>query len=404
MKKKLRKAGEALFIVTLFTAVILAASWQYLPNISSSNAINKEVEEKATSLLDKKSVAKAYENYSDLLIEDSLPYMSEERRSSQERKFSELGIEHEQFGDAISTAYKAAHTDKDSAIKEFYQEILANPVFLYSACQWGIETELTSIGKTFGDLNPWMKDFIQITDQKGGISYWVKSKDGKLHVTDEYKVYAAAMKHLFGNFNNEGFQNASSHYHWAGNLATEPDAVRPQVMTYEDDLPWLVLVLRTKNGVAHATIGSNECDKRLGKLDAPKPQVPEPPNSPGNPPDSPPDNPNNPPGEVIPPPSTGPKKDESKNPVYHGNAEQGGSARPKTDEGSSQYQMTNPGRIVTDLGQQSSSSGNSTTPSNGNSPNYNGSDNETPPPTNPIPVDPDNQGGTDNGSVSDPDA
>lgn len=400
------KRKSSFLIILLFIAVLLVASWKFLPGLFAGDDNAQEIIDKATSPLDEKSVAKAYEGYSDLLIEDSFPWMAEARLSSQNRKFSELGIEHEQFGDAISTAYKATHTDKEASIKEFYQELLANPVFLYSACQWGIETEIPEVNKTFGELNPWMKEFIKITEEDpSGMNHWVtRLGDDTLHVTDEYKVYAAAAKHLFENFDNEGFQDVSSNCHWARNQAMKPGEVRPEVMTYQDNLPWLVLVLRTKDGVGHIAVGSNECDKRLGKLEVPKPQEPEKPEvpkTPETPSVTPP--PSNPPSDTP----SNPKKDESQNPVYKGNAQQGGSAKPKTDEGNSQYQSTNPGRIKTDLNKKPSSGGSSTPSNSGSSPStpsYNGTDNATPPATDPIPVDPDNQGGTDNGAVSDPDA
>ena len=232
----------------------------------------------------------------------------------------------------LDAQYSAA-----SVLEEVKQEILRSPLYGDMVIRGLVDVKISG-GKTFGQLNPWMDEFIKATDgymstvardikngtHPRGMEHWltIDPATGNTVVTEKYREYAVLTCTLLDRFASQGF------YSWKStkNYHLPPIAYncsrRTELADYQESKPALVLSAVRKDNVADVVIGFNLLDKRLeffreqsasyggtGTPDSPNPY---------NPPSTP-DTPSTPDK-----PGTSYYKDYSYDPYSQGNASTGG--------------------------------------------------------------------------------
>lgn len=166
----------------------------------------------------------------------------------------------------------------DSILLEVKQEILRSPLYCDMVIRGLVDVKISG-GKTFGQLNPWMQEFIEATnsymatverDIKNGVhprgmEHWltVDPATGDTVVTEKYREYAVLTCILLDRFAPQGFHDWTS----TKNFHLPPVAYncsrRTELADYQENKSALVLSAVRKDNVADIVIGFNLLDKRL---------------------------------------------------------------------------------------------------------------------------------------------
>lgn len=159
----------------------------------------------------------------------------------------------------------------ESMYEEALETILKNPVIGDMVAQ-GISRMKWPDGETMGDLNPWLKEFLNKTEEARalpidvhprGIEIWVRydEKDEKTYVTREYLKYATGIIQVLDNFDRT--VGTISGIRWAHNLATRDSDVRTYEKGPVEDQEALILQLKSENGNEYFKIGFSIYDRSL---------------------------------------------------------------------------------------------------------------------------------------------
>ena len=272
------------------------------------------------------------------------------------------------FTDAVSFPFKSE--DKDGKLMEVEEEILRSPIYADMVMR-GLKDIKLSSGKTIGELNPWIGEFIKETDEAyalgtyvhpRGLEVWLtQDKDGKLYVTKEFRTYAVYTCVLLERLDNLGVKAWESEKNYMLPFVALNSSRRTELADYQEDKDALVLRYINKKGDVVFNIGFNVLDKRFeivkpkaeetttekGSPDkTPATTTPTKPSNPEPAPTNPPETTSPPETEPTPETTTVPPKDTSKDPVNQGNAPRGGGSN-KPDDGAGTYQPQQPSKSTT---------------------------------------------------------
>ena len=246
---------------------------------------------------------RSFDRFSDEFLDYSMPHRARER------------VDLAGFSDAVSFPFFAATDNPDALYEELLEEVMRNPVVGDMAIR-GLMNIRLSTGKTIGELNPWMGEFVSKMDaamavpagqHPRGNEYWLTKKANSegvllngIYVTQEYRNYASLTCILLDRLINKGVETKESSENWVLNYTSEGALVRTDKADYQENKAALILTYLRKNDTAEFVIGFNLLDKRLEKFDPAKPVTPPPSTTP------PPATTTPPPATTTPPPSSGP--------------------------------------------------------------------------------------------------
>ena len=250
---------------------------------------------------------RSFEEFSEILLEYSMPWMAEER----------VGLAG--FSDAVSFPFASAQKDEEgnydlsAMFHELEEEIMRNPVHGDMVMR-GLRDIKLSTGKTIGELNPWLVEFIDKMDkamlvpsasqEARGVEIWLTYKEGeegKVFVTKEYREYAAMTCILLERLVKTGVEARDSSENWVLNYTAEGALTRTAKADYQENKAALILTYLRKNDTPEFTIGFNLLDKRLERFEPQKPK-PTPTTPPAPAPTDPPPKPTDPPPTPTEPP------------------------------------------------------------------------------------------------------
>lgn len=157
------------------------------------------------------------------------------------------------------------------AYEEVLSEIMRNPVMGdMFAC--GLRDLKIDDARTFGDIYPWINEFISKTDaamaipinqHPRGIEIWIEYRNNELHVTEEYRLYAAKICLILNAMTIVGVREWESVENWHlpegeydSNSRTERN---PDQVSY----PAIILQFSDNDGNPIALIGICVYDQRL---------------------------------------------------------------------------------------------------------------------------------------------
>lgn len=159
--------------------------------------------------------------------------------------------------------------------RELQEEILRNPVHADMVAR-GLESIKLSSGKTIGDLNPWLGEFIRATDEAmhiepgrqhpRGNEIWLthRSGDGEtIFVTEEFRKYTGLTCVLLDRLVKKGVYSWTSEKNFCLNYVAEGSITRTEWSSYQEARPSLVLSYLRKDGKSEFTVGFNLLDKRF---------------------------------------------------------------------------------------------------------------------------------------------
>ena len=245
------------------------------------------------------------------------------------------------FSDALTFGFKKKN-DK-GRYKEIYVETLRNPVYMVTVIN-AIKGKKLG-GKTFAEINPWMKEVSQ-ANKKYGVTHWLEYRDDDkevIYVTKEYRLYAATLCNLYDRLLSQGIQTKRTSENWClNNVLTNNDRAGVKASYQYKKEAWILMYV-AKNGQSLFTIGFNIHDKRpefFSEKD--KPKVVNSPSSSKTPKGSTSSNPKT--SSTTSTPNDKPKnwqKDPADDPVNQGNAQKGGGDNNPSD-GSGDYQPKDP--------------------------------------------------------------
>lgn len=187
------------------------------------------------------------------------------------------------FSDAVTFPFKG-DTDAER-LAELREEILRNPVYGDMVARGMLKIVLQG-GKGLGELNPWMKEFVQRLDAaqsakkvgSRGIEIWLEAKkdaNGKVtyYVTEEYRSYACGLCTILDRLVPQGTTKRLSKVNFALNDATRDYARRTIEAEYQERKEAFVLRYVRKDGTVSFEIAFNLLDKRFELLTTPKAPV-----------------------------------------------------------------------------------------------------------------------------------
>lgn len=185
------------------------------------------------------------------------------------------------FSDAVTFPFEG-DTDTER-LAELREEILRNPVYGDMVARGMLKIVLQG-GKGLGELNPWMKEFVQRLDAaqsvkevgSRGIEIWLEAKKndaGKVtyYVTEEYRSYACGLCTILDRLVPCGTTKRLSEVNFALNDATKDFARRTVEASYQERKEAFVLQYVRKDGTVSFEIAFNLLDKRFELLTTPKP-------------------------------------------------------------------------------------------------------------------------------------
>ena len=187
------------------------------------------------------------------------------------------------FSDAVTFPFESATAA--GRLDELREEILRNPVYGDMVARGLVKIVLQG-GKGLGEVNPWMKEFIQRLDAAQsakkvgarGIEIWLEAKkdaNGKViyYVTEEYRSYACGLCVILDRLVPQGTTKRLSEVNFALNDATKDYARRTVEADYQERKEAFVLRYVRKNGTISFEIAFNLLDKRFELLTTPKAPV-----------------------------------------------------------------------------------------------------------------------------------
>ena len=252
--------------------------------------------------------------------------------------------------------------DYDYMFSQVKEEILRSPVYCDMVIRGMKDIEI-STGKTIGELNPWMAEFVAKTDNfmsinpnthPRGMECWVTFRSGQgntIFVSDEFRPYAVRTCLLLERLVPVGIEAWKSTENYVLNYTATNSSRRTELASYQEDREALIFCYIRKDTYADFSIGFNLADKRFeyykdkgvaGYGDDPYvPTV-----TPTQPPVNPTPVPTNPPVPTPVPTNppvtpTDPPKNPSQDPVNQGNAEQGGGEN-QSGDGAGEFQPEKP--------------------------------------------------------------
>lgn len=209
--------------------------------------------------------AKAYPELSREFCNNSMPDKAAER------------VAGAGFSDALSTPFSTTHGVKDgekyseeelaTMVKEFRQEVLANPVYTHA-----VLTALTSMNLSDGtpitQVNPWMTDSLNAYSESmkngTGNQDYLREQDGILYANDRQIKVGVATLWLMDRFVNQKVQLVTTNHHYPLSL-TNTDSAKLTTFTkadYEFTRDAMVLAYVNKAGTEIFRVGINTHDKR----------------------------------------------------------------------------------------------------------------------------------------------
>ena len=153
------------------------------------------------------------------------------------------------------------------------EQILRNPIYGDMIIRGMSDIKLRN-GKTLGELNPWMQEFITKSDaaynaptdaHPYGAEYWCARYENyeDIYVSNEYRHYANALCVLLNRLTMVGVRDWETTENWRLNTSNDDMALRrTEVAPYQESLPALVLGHQDKGQDFEFLIGLNETDKR----------------------------------------------------------------------------------------------------------------------------------------------
>ena len=228
-----------------------------------------------------------FDRYSDVLIDTSMPNKNAYRKAASG------------FSEAVSDPFEAPWSDPCALYEELKSEIMGNPV----VCSMIIEAygpKVLPSGNTISSSNPWMGEFVSLTDANGMLYWLTKKPDGsggyilkangkpQIFVSEEYRGYAMRVCLLLDNLLIHGVESWQASEHWCHNNSSEPALVRTNICTHGvDKEDALILKYVFKEGCVGLWVGFNLWDKRI-EFFPPPTCTPSTPYTPYTPPDEPP--------------------------------------------------------------------------------------------------------------------
>lgn len=199
------------------------------------------------------------------------------------------------FSDALT--YGFSSQDEAVMFAELEEEILRNPVYAVTVAEAIMDKEIG--GQTIGSFNPWMAEFVRLTDEHG-ISYWCEYRNGDestMFVTNQYRIYAGTLCVFLERLIPQGVYAWQTTENWCLNSASLNNDRRGIRAPYQYTQDAFILAYVGKdqalsgNGATPGTglfvIGFNVHDKRIefygGTPKVPNPGNPGTPSNPGDP-------------------------------------------------------------------------------------------------------------------------
>lgn len=154
------------------------------------------------------------------------------------------------------------------------EEILRSPVYCDMVIR-GMKDIKLSTGKTIGDLNPWMAEFVQKTDNfmkidqnthPRGMECWVTLRSGegnKVFVSEEFRVYAIRTCLLLRRLVPTSVETWKSTSNYVLNYTATNSNRRTELASYQENRESLILCYVRKDAYADFSIGFNLADKRF---------------------------------------------------------------------------------------------------------------------------------------------
>lgn len=266
--------GKKIFkwIVGITALLVLAAILWCVFGNGKGNDSEPEFDSSELSINLKDVQMTDFDKYSDVLIDYCMPWRANERTDKS-------GL-----SDAVSFPFATqpnaqGEYDLDALYEELREEIIRNPCMADMVIQALINIKLSD-GKTLGEINPWMGEFLTKMDSAmalpdteanrndRGNDYWLthsRGEDGKIisRVTREYREYAAMTVTLLDYLTKQGIKSWESTRNWHLLPITDPQMVRTSEANYQEKLPAFILSYIRKDCKAEFTIGFNMKDKRI---------------------------------------------------------------------------------------------------------------------------------------------
>lgn len=265
--------ASVVIMISAITGVIVhkraeAKKTEEMTSVVETTNIDTEVAEKLVVDL---GACHNYDDISKELLWSSLSKMDAQR------------VKATGFSDAVTFPFKG-DTDVER-LEELREEILRNPVYGDMVARGLLKITLRG-GKGLGELNPWMKEFVQRLDAAQGakkigargIEIWLEAKkdaNGKVtyYVTEEYRSYACGLCTIIGRLVPQGTTKRLSEVNFALNDATKDFARRVIEADYQERKEAFVLQYVRKDGTVAFEIAFNLLDKRFELLTTPKAPV-----------------------------------------------------------------------------------------------------------------------------------
>ena len=258
--------GVLLVILALVTGVKSCQRNQANTEAETLSAQDTEAEKSELTFdFDAFEYAKAYPELSREFCNNSMPDKAAER------------VAGAGFSDALSTPFSTTHGVKDgekyseeelaTMVKEFRQEVLANPVYTHA-----VLTALTSMNLSDGtpitQVNPWMTDSLNAYSESmkngTGNQDYLREQDGILYANDRQIKVGVATLWLMDRFVNQKVQLVTTNHHYPLSL-TNTDSAKLTTFTkadYEFTRDALVFAYVNKAGTEIFRVGINTHDKR----------------------------------------------------------------------------------------------------------------------------------------------
>ena len=258
--------GVLLVILALVTAVKSCQRNHADAEAETHSAQDTEAEKSELTFdFDAFEYAKAYPELSREFCNNSMPDKAAER------------VAGAGFSDALSTPFSTTHGVKDgekyseeelaTMVKEFRQEVLANPVYTHA-----VLTALTSMNLSDGtpitQVNPWMTDSLNAYSESmkngTGNQDYLREQDGILYANDRQIKVGVATLWLMDRFVNQKVQLVTTNHHYPLSL-TNTDSAKLTTFTkadYEFTRDVLVFAYVNKAGTEIFRVGINTHDKR----------------------------------------------------------------------------------------------------------------------------------------------
>lgn len=366
--KKIYDRLIVILVVAISLVLITFGVGKFMPKagLEETTEISVSSEEMKPVSLDDQEVEKDLTVDLDAAIIDDFSWANWGFLDSSMPKMGKERTEQTGLSDAVSFPFRGENDTE--RYRELQEEILRNPVFADMVAR-GLKGISLSTGKTVGELNPWLGEFISSTDaamlvpageHPRGNEHWLERVGGEIHVTKNFRQYAALICVLLDRLRVRGVSSWTSEENYHLPFVAEGSITRTELSGYQEDRSALILAYVRKDGKEEFVIGFNIHDKRLERFKKPEPQPTAPRPTAPRPTAPRPTAPDPSRGSLTPtngtePPTTGHydggggggggRSDRDKlpvqDPVNQGNAERGGGQNLSSD-GAGKYQLSDP--------------------------------------------------------------